>query len=102
LLNAIVRSENDPSIVCSEVVVDVELAFVLDFRVVEEESLDPRTRRRRARLGAQLVDDARDRDELDLERIANEHLVHQHRSRRVIVTIGEPWYDGHARPFAEM
>ena len=76
-------------------VVDVELALVLHLGVVEEISLDPSARRRLWRLGAQLVDDAVDGDELDLEGIADEHLVEQHVAAGVIVAVDEAGHDRH-------
>ena len=63
-------------------IADVERALVLELRVVVEVALDPRARRRLLRLRAELLDDAGDRDELDLERIADEHLVEQRAFRR--------------------
>ena len=71
-------------------VVHVQLALVLHLGVVEEIALDPGARRRLLRLRAQLVDDAVDGDELDLEGIADEHVVEQHRAGRVIVAVDEP------------
>jgi hypothetical protein len=56
-------------------VVDIELAVVLHLGVVEEISLDPKSGRRLAGFGAQLVDDAGDSHELDLIRIPDQHLV---------------------------
>jgi hypothetical protein len=78
-------------------IVNVERALVLELRVVEEVSLDPRSRRRLACFGAQLVDDAGDRHELDLERIADEHLVEQRRAAGVVVTVDESGH--HCHPF---
>ena len=52
-----------------------ELPFVLDLRVVEEISVHPHAGRRLLCLGAQLLDDAVDRDELHLERIPDEHFI---------------------------
>ena len=76
-------------------VVHVERALVLELRVVVEIALDPRARRRLLRLGAKLLDDARDRDELDLERIADEHFVEQRGAAGVIVAVGEAGHDRH-------
>ena len=76
-------------------VLDVQLALVLDLRVVEEVALDPRAGRRLPRLGAELVDDAGDGDELHLEGIAHEHFVEEGLAAGVIVGVGEPRNDGH-------
>ena len=53
----------------------------LHLGVVEEIALDPGARRRLACPRAQLVDDAGDGDELDLVRVADQHLVEQDRAR---------------------
>ena len=76
-------------------VVHVERPLVLELRVVVEVALDPGARRRLLRLRAQLLDDAGDRDEFDLERIADEHLVEQRRAARVIVAVDEAGHDRH-------
>src|SRR5207248_8475502 len=60
-------------------VVNVERTLILELRIVEEVSIDPCARRCRARLRLELADNARDRHELHLERIADEHLVEQRR-----------------------
>ena len=44
---------------------------------------------------AQLADDASDADELDLERISDQHLVEQGLAAGVIVTVDESGDDGH-------
>ena len=76
-------------------VVDVQLAPVLHLGVVEEIAVDPRARRRLARLRAELVDDAADGHELDVERIADEDLVKEDVALEVIVAIGESGDDRH-------
>src|SRR5262249_26669254 len=55
-------------------VVHVQFALILHFGVVEEEPFDPVAWRRLTGLRPEFVDDARDRDELDLEWIAHEHF----------------------------
>src|SRR3982751_3808372 len=68
-------------------IADVERALVFELGVVEEVSLDPVARRSRARLRPELVDDARDGDELHLERIPDEHFVEERRTARVVVAV---------------
>ena len=70
-------------------------ALVLDLGVVEEEALYPHARRRLLRFGAQLVDDAADGDELDVERVADQDLVEQHVAAGVVVTVDEAGDDRH-------
>ena len=75
----------------------VDLALVRYLGVVVEVSLDPVAGWRLAGARAQLADDAVDRDELDFERIADQHLVQQHRAPiRVIVAVDESRDDRHA------
>jgi hypothetical protein len=76
-------------------VVDIERALVLHLGVVEEEALDPEARRRRAGALTQLLDDAGDRDELDLIGVADHHVVQQDRAGRVIVGVDEARHDRH-------
>jgi hypothetical protein len=71
-------------------------AFVLDLGIVVEEALDPIAGRRLARLGRELVEDAGDRDELDVEGIADRNLIQQYFSDGVVVTIDEARDDRHA------
>jgi hypothetical protein len=71
-------------------VADVEAAACLDLRVVVEVSLVPRSGRHLTRLRPQLLDDARDGDELDLERVADEDFVEERGPARMIVAVGEP------------
>jgi len=52
-----------------------ERTLVLELRIVVEVSLDPGARRRLLRLCAQLLNDAVDGHELDLERIADEDFI---------------------------
>ncbi len=73
----------------------VQLALVLQFGVVEEVALHPRARRRFTRPGAKLLHDAPNRDEFDLERIADDDLVQQRVTGSVIVAIGKAGHDGH-------
>src|ERR1700747_321132 len=76
-------------------VTDIELAFVLNLGVVEEEPFNPKSRWRSTRLGAQLLDDARDRYELDLVGIAHQNLIEQSRSRRVVMGVDKAGYYRH-------
>ncbi|PYP60790.1 MAG: hypothetical protein DMD26_19000 [Gemmatimonadetes bacterium] len=76
-------------------VVDVERTLIRQLRVVEEIPVDPCTRGRRARLRAELVDDAGDTDELHLEGITHQHLVQQRRSAGVVVGVDEARHDRH-------
>ena len=76
-------------------VMNVERAFVLYFCVVKEEALDPGTCGRFARPRPQLVDDAGNGHELDLVGIADDDLVEQNRTGRVIVGIDESGHDCH-------
>ena len=70
-------------------------APVLHLGIVEEVAFDPEARRRLAGLGAQLVDDAGDGDELDLVGIADQNLVEQDRARRMVVGVDEPRHHRH-------
>jgi hypothetical protein len=76
-------------------IMPVERALVLQLRVVVEEPFHPRAGRRLPRLRAQLVHDALDRHEFDLERIAHEHLVEKRRAAGVVVAVREPGHDRH-------
>ena len=71
-------------------VLDRKRALVLHLGVVEEEALDPEARGRGLGLGAQLLHDAGDGDELDLVRIADDDLVEQDRAGRVVVRVDKP------------
>ncbi len=77
-------------------VANVQRPLVLHLGVVVEEAADPVARRRLARFGDELVDDAVDRHELDVERIADDHLVEQRLADRMVVTIDEARHDRHA------
>ena len=76
-------------------IADVQLSPVLHLGVVEEVALHPRARRRLSRLRAKLLDDAGDRDELDLEWIADEHFVEKHVTASMVVAIGKAGYHRH-------
>jgi hypothetical protein len=76
-------------------IADVQLALVLHLGVVEEVALHPRASRRLLCLRAKLLDDAGDGDELDLERIADEHFVEEHVTAGLVMTIGEARHDRH-------
>ena len=58
-------------------IVHVQLALVFHLRIVEEVALHPCSGRRLLGLRPQFVDDAADRDEFNLERVADDHLVEQ-------------------------
>src|SRR5688572_28274688 len=74
----------------------VQRPLVLHLGVVIEEAADPAARRRLACFGDELVDDAVDRYELDIERVADDHLVQQRLADRMVVTIDEARHDRHA------
>ena len=76
-------------------IVKVELAIIFHLGVVEKIPFHPSARRRLLRFRAQFVHDAGDSNELDHERIADQHFIEQGVARRVIVAIDEPWHDGH-------
>ena len=76
-------------------IVNVELAVVLDLRIVEEVAIDPKARGRLLGFGAELVDDAGDGDELDVVGIADEDFVEQDVAAGVIVAIDESRHDRH-------
>ncbi len=76
-------------------VVNVQLAIVLHFGVVEEEAFHPGAWRGLLRFCAQLLDDAADRHEFDHIRIADQDVVQQRLARRMIVAVDEPGHDGH-------
>jgi hypothetical protein len=71
-------------------------ALVFHLGVVEEVALDPRARRCLLGLRPELVDDARDRDELHLEGIADQDFVEQDVATRVVMAVGEAGHHGHA------
>ena len=70
-------------------IMHVELAAILDFGVVKKLSFHPGTRRCGAGARLELVDDAVDGDELDLVGVADDNVVEQAGSGRVIVTVDE-------------
>jgi hypothetical protein len=76
-------------------IAEAQLALVLHLGVVEEIALHPRTSRRLLCLRAKLLDDAGDRDELDLERIADEHFVKEHFTAGVVMAIREAGHHRH-------
>ncbi len=77
-------------------VLDVEQPAVLDLGVVEEFALDPGSRRQGHGARPQLIDDAVDGDELDLEGVPDQHVVEKGLARGVVVAVGEARRDGHA------
>src|SRR5438552_9202404 len=76
-------------------VADVERTLILELRVVEEVSLDPRPCRSDASLRAQLLDDAGNGDEFDLEGIADEDFIEERRPTRMAVAVDEARHDRH-------
>src|SRR5947207_15370098 len=76
-------------------VAGVERTLILELRVVEEVPLDPRPCRSDTRLRAQLLDDAGNGNEFDLEGIADEKLVEQRRPTRMVVAVDEARHDRH-------
>src|SRR6516225_574211 len=76
-------------------VVHVELAVVLHLCVVEEVSIDPKTRRSLLGFGAQFFDDAGDCDKLDLIGIPDDDLVEQGVAAGMVVAIDESGDDRH-------
>jgi hypothetical protein len=75
---------------------NVQRPLVLHLGVVIEEAADPVAWRRLACFGDELVDDAVDRHELDVERVADDHLIEQRLADRMVVTIDEARHDRHA------
>src|SRR5215467_7931108 len=76
-------------------IVQIELAVILHFGVVEKESFDPETGRRLLSFGAEFVDDAANGHKLDFKRIANDYLVEKNVAPGVIVAIDESGHDCH-------
>src|SRR6266849_7036343 len=76
-------------------VVNIKRALVMHLGVVEEISLHPKSRGHFSSFRPELVDDAGDRDELDLIGVADQDLVEQYRSRRMIMGVDEPRHDRH-------
>ena len=76
-------------------IVNADQAIVLHLGVVEEVPFHPCARWRLAGLGAELVHDARDGDELDNVGVADDYVVEQHVAGCVIVAVDEPGHDGH-------
>src|SRR6185437_11903364 len=76
-------------------VVDSQATSVSHLGVVEEVSFDPSAGRRLAGAFLELLDDAIDGEELDLEWITHHHSVQQDLSLGVVVTIDESWNDCH-------
>src|SRR5215469_6686901 len=76
-------------------ILDSEPTFILDLGVVVEIALYPVPARSLLRFCPQLLDDAVDTHELDLERVAHDHFVQQVVTNGVIVAIDESRHDGH-------
>src|SRR5215469_1599334 len=76
-------------------IVQIELAILLYFGVVEKESFDPESCRCFLSFCAEFVDDAGERYKLDLKGIANDHLIEKNVAPGVIVTIDEPGHNRH-------
>ena len=64
--------------------------LVADLGIVKEEPLHPLPRRSLGGARLQLVDDRLDGEELDVIRIADDHLVQQRLAHRMVVAIDEP------------
>src|SRR5215472_3097919 len=76
-------------------VVHVELAVVLHLRIVEEVSIDPKARRSLLSLGTELINDAGNRDKLDLKRVSNNDVVEHGVTARMIVAVDKSRHDRH-------
>src|SRR5579859_3287062 len=70
-------------------VMPIEWAIIFDLGVVEEVSLNPKTRRCFLGLSAQFVDNAGNSDELHFIRISDKDFVEQNVSFRMVVTVNE-------------
>jgi hypothetical protein len=75
--------------------VHVELAVVLHLGVVEEVSVNPKAGGHLLSFGSEFLDDAGDRDKLNLIGIADDDIVEQGVATRVIVAIDESGHDRH-------
>ncbi len=88
-------------------VVNIKLAIVFHFCVVEEKSFDPSARRCIFGFRAEFVDDTGDRHKFDHIGIADQDVVEQYVAGSMIVTIDETGHDCHLlgveglRPFAD-
>src|SRR5215468_8783925 len=74
---------------------DIELALVLNFRIIEELAIHPVSSWCLLRVCAQLLDDAIDGDELDLKGIADRSVVQHLLADGVVVTVDESRDNGH-------
>jgi hypothetical protein len=76
-------------------VMQIKGAIVFYFGVVKKMPFNPKARGSFGGLGAELIDDAGDGDELDFKGIADEDAIKQDVAFGVIVAIDEAWHDRH-------